>query len=188
MKFFSGLSLVLALVFILNGVVSAEERTFDEIQKEKQQELSIEQSKIPSVIQNLQDEDSEELEQKVLEDIKNNPDKVQYAEPVDPNEISTKVSLPYSYSFNFKNSLLGAYFTPFSYSTVYNQINNTSGYTVTFSLYKSGGTFVGSRVYFPNQIGKASFTGLTRGQSYYFILTGSGTGYKTGTGGLWEGL
>ncbi|WP_299833696.1 hypothetical protein [uncultured Metabacillus sp.] len=87
MKLFSGLGLVLAtLVFLLSGIVSTEERTFDEIQKEKQQELSIEQSKTPSVIQHLEGEDSEELKQKVLEDIKNNPDKVQYAEPVDPNE------------------------------------------------------------------------------------------------------
>ncbi|KKI88443.1 hypothetical protein WQ54_31470 [Bacillus sp. SA1-12] len=87
MKLFSGLGLILAtLIFSLSGLVSTEERTFDEIQKERQQELSIQQSKTPSVIQHLEGEDSEQLAQKVLEDIKNNPDKVQFAEPIDPDE------------------------------------------------------------------------------------------------------
>lgn len=132
--------------------------------------------------------EAQELERKVLEDMKNNPDKVQYAVPVDGKQdgsisVLATTYLPYTYSFNFYDKALrGRDFRSVSgYGTLRNQMKITSSAYVTYSLYTLSGTFVGSRIYAGNSTSTSTFK-ITPGAIYYSILSGPSGTFKTGTG------
>lgn len=181
LKFFT-LIAVLSFSFLLNNV-SAEESDFGELRKE-----------YPNAVHNLTEgnkKEAEELEQKVLEDMKNNPDKVEFAKPLDVEQgdfVSPfLVNLPYPYTFQYSSSLRGENFRSVSgYKTLNNQINVYGSAYVTYSLYTKSGTFVASRIYQGNSVSSAKIT-IEPLQEYYFVLTG-GSGIKEGNGYSWISL
>lgn len=122
---------VLSVSFSLKNV-SAKEGDFESIHK-----------KYPNAVHVLTENNQKEakkLEQKVLEDMKNNPDKVEYAVPVDVMEddsVSSYASLPYEYEFSFLSSTKKTYFTSYSgYTRLFNRMKVDSAASVRFSVYK----------------------------------------------------
>ena len=178
LKFFM-LITVLSFSFLLNNV-SAEESDFEELH-----------GKYPNAVDILTEgskEEAEELERKVLEDMKNNPDKVEFAVPLDDEQdgfaSSRLVYLPYAYNFRYTSSLRGENFRSLSANkTISNQVRVTNSAYVTYSLYTKSGTFVASRIYMGNTISTAQIK-IQPAKEYYFVLTG-GQGWKEGNGYTW---
>lgn len=139
----------------------------------------------------MMEEDDLVSDEQVLEDIKNNPDKAEYAIP---DMFQTFASLPYGYSFEFVNFQSTSSFSPTAYRNVYNRIYNQTSSTVAVVMYReySSGSpeYIGTRYYLGNSTSTASFSGLVIGANCYFKLTGNGdtTSTKRGSGSVWQGL
>jgi len=181
LKFFM-LIAVLSFSFLLNNV-SAEENDFEELY-----------GNYPNAVDILTEgskKEAEELEQKVLKDMKNNPDKVEFAVPLDVGQddfaSSRAVFLPYAYDFKYTSSVRGKNFNSLSgYSTLNNQIKVTNSAYVTYSLYTKSGAFVASRIYLGGSLSSAKIK-IQPGHEYYSVLTG-GAGWKEGSGYTWVTL
>lgn len=183
-KIIAGMILTFGLALSIQSAVSAEELdNFDEIQKEypnaTHQLVETENSFKLDV---LTEEDGITAEQ-VWEDIKNNPDKVEWA--VEDDGFSTFAAMPYSFSYNFTNIMHTSTVTPI-YTTIYNKMNNTTSYAVTASLYRinSDGTrsLAAARHYMGNSNLTASYP-VQSGRKYQFTLTGynNNQGLKKGS-------
>lgn len=186
MKTISKVLLVLSFAFLFVGSsAAAEENNFEKIQKiyPNATEVLTDENLAESETKEL-----EELSKKVEKDMAENPDKVMYATPVDDNLIQPMVAFPYSYTFRFQSaSLQGSSFTPMKYTFIKNSISNSSQVPVTFSLYTSDGTFVGSRIY-PAGTTSTSSINITRGKTYKFVLSGTSGWWKEGRGTITESL
>ncbi len=180
----------LSFAFSLNNASAEEESDFEKLHKE-----------FPNAVHVLtedegKEEENKKLAEKVFEDMKKNPGKVQYATPIDDADkddtISTNaVVLPYAYDFEFTAFLRGENFVSYTgYSRLYNQMTLDTSNSLVFSVYNEFGTFVGSIIY-PGDTTSESYMTIQPGAEYYFVLTGfpeDSSGTRRGSGYLRTGL
>ncbi|MCM3620497.1 hypothetical protein M3936_23360 [Sutcliffiella horikoshii] len=174
MKVFVSMLLTFSLLLGFNSISFGEENG-----EKNESDLS----KIP-----FEELTPDQLAQRVEQDMKENPDKVEYAVPIIEDEMSTQaVYLPYPISYNFTGST--QYFRDHMASTksgIKVNINHRTNNTLTFNLYRALGDdheYIGSRVFFGNTNSTANMT-VVPFANYHFVLTGPNGPVKSGSGAV----
>lgn len=119
------------------------------------------------------DQQSQDIQDMVLKDMKEHPELVEYAK-VDEPRFSVFSTVPYSFKFSFKSNFTSGHFSSFRGSSIKATLSVNSSKTtyVYLSLYKNG-VFQGTRVYRTGKTSSGSFFNVGLSGDYNVYLTNS---------------